>query len=110
MVAPSIFDGLPWIQVRNNLPEHDQQASQAAEGRTDSVEHMSTEIRSECTPHLNARANLAGRSAMTGIVKNATKKHTAAPIKHAPKPSNLHRPTRNVRASRRKGYMDSRRR
>ena len=39
--------------------------------------------------YLNARANLAGRSAMKGTVKNATKKHTAAPIKHAPNPNSL---------------------
>jgi hypothetical protein len=40
---------------------------------------------------LSANANLAGRIGMSGAVKNATKKQTAAPNKHAPKPINLER-------------------
>jgi hypothetical protein len=40
-------------------------------------------------PRLNDSANLAGRSASSGSVKNETKKHTAAPMRHPPNPSNL---------------------
>lgn len=39
--------------------------------------------------YLKARANLAGRRARSGSVMKATKKQTAAPIKHPPNPSNL---------------------
>jgi hypothetical protein len=40
-------------------------------------------------PHLKARANFAGLNARSGNVINATKKHTAEPMRHAPKPSSL---------------------
>ena len=40
---------------------------------------------------LSANANLAGRMGMSGAVKKATKKQTAAPNRHAPKPINLER-------------------
>jgi hypothetical protein len=39
--------------------------------------------------YLSANANLAGRMGMSGAVAKATKKQTAAPSKHAPKPINL---------------------
>lgn len=38
---------------------------------------------------LSAKANLAGRIGMSGAVRKATEKQTAAPNKHAPKPINL---------------------
>jgi hypothetical protein len=38
---------------------------------------------------LSANANLAGRIGMSGAVRKATKKQTAAPSKHATKPINL---------------------
>lgn len=40
-------------------------------------------------PRLSANANFAGRIGMSGAVRKATKKQTAAPNKHAPKPNNL---------------------
>jgi len=40
-------------------------------------------------PRLRANANFAGRIGMSGAVAKATKKQTAAPNKHAPKPINL---------------------
>lgn len=40
-------------------------------------------------PRLNDKANLDGRIASSGRVRNATKKHIAAPIKQPPKPSSL---------------------
>jgi hypothetical protein len=42
--------------------------------------------------YLNARANLAGRMARKGSVKNATAKQTAAPTRHPRNPSNLEYP------------------
>jgi len=41
--------------------------------------------------YLRANANLAGRMGISGAVAKATKKQTAAPNKHAPKPINLDR-------------------
>lgn len=38
---------------------------------------------------LSASANLAGRIGMSGAVRKATEKQTAAPSKQAPKPINL---------------------
>lgn len=38
---------------------------------------------------LNAIANLLGLNMTMGSIMNAMKKHTAAPIRHAPKPSSL---------------------
>lgn len=43
----------------------------------------------ESATNLRANANLAGRIGMSGAVKKATEKQTAAPNKHAPKPINL---------------------
>jgi len=39
--------------------------------------------------HLNDNANFDGRNASIGNVKNAMKKHTAAPIKQLQNPSSL---------------------
>ena len=39
--------------------------------------------------HLKESANFAGRNASSGSVRKATKKQTAAPIKHPPNPSSL---------------------
>ena len=67
-----------------NEPKHHQDATQAG-GRKDekAVEERSGE------GYLRANANLAGRMGMSGAVAKATKKQTAAPNKHAPKPINL---------------------
>lgn len=51
-------------------------------------------------PTLNASANFAGRTGSHGSPMNAKKKHTTAPTKHAPKPSNLsHRDRANQASS-----------
>jgi len=65
-------------------PKHDQEATETGgEGR------MRRRLRGQNGTDLSANANLAGRTGMSGAVKNATKKQTAAPNKHAPKPINL---------------------
>ena len=55
-------------------------------------EEMVEDVKWEKTwTDLSANANLAGRIGMSGAVRKATKKQTAAPNKHAPKPINLER-------------------
>ena len=65
-----------------DLPDHDEKASHAAKGEMGWLGQTER-------ANLNARANLAGRIGSQGRPRNAKKKHTQAPMRHAPKPSNL---------------------
>lgn len=86
---------LPRLKLAiERVPKHHQQTSQttptvllARPSRRDEGERA----------HLNDSANLDGLTARNGRVMNDTKKHTAAPNKHPPKPSSLSSPTSSSR-------------
>jgi hypothetical protein len=67
-----------------DLPKHDKKRAKTRpngiKGRSD-MKHNTT--------YLNARANFPGLRASHGRVRKATKKHAAAPRRHAPNPKSL---------------------